>query len=229
MIGENIKNFRTKMSLTQDLLAEKLNVTRQAISKWENNKTEPDINMLYSISAVLHISVEELLCGEKIDSNNDDNVKILRIYKEVLPSLRFIGKRYNGNINFLSKWKELHGNDWFNVLSKANPYNEAYIGGKRIVNGMLEYWIGMLFLPNTKVPDEFEYVDIDFVNCATFTLYGKPLKVISFETHNLCLDELEKYSMKRYEDHWCFECFKNRYDIIDTERNIIIDYKISII
>ncbi len=224
MIGDNIKSFRLKMNLTQDELAEKLNVTRQAISKWENNKTEPDINMLYLIATTLDITIEELLCGAK-----NDHIKILNISKEDMPPLRLIGKRYNGNVNFRTKWKEWHENDWFNDLGKTNHCNESYIGAKRIVNGMLEYWIGMFSLPETEVPDGFEYADIDAVNCAVFRLYGKPLKLTSFETHNLCLDELPKYNMIRYEDHWCFECFEKIFDFIDTERNIIIDYKISII
>ena len=42
-VGENIKNIRKKNNITQEELAEKLNVTRQAVSNWENGKTEPDI------------------------------------------------------------------------------------------------------------------------------------------------------------------------------------------
>ncbi len=46
MIGKNIKRLRERNHMTQEELAEKLFVTRQAISKWENGKTEPDIETL---------------------------------------------------------------------------------------------------------------------------------------------------------------------------------------
>lgn len=51
--------------MTQDQLAEQLNVTRQAVSSWENGRTEPDIETLQKISEVLNVTVEELIYGEK--------------------------------------------------------------------------------------------------------------------------------------------------------------------
>lgn len=224
MIGENIKYFRTKMNLTQDKLAEKLNVTRQAISKWENNKGEPDLDMLSNIATVLSVTVEELLDGEC-------TVQIQAVSKETQPALRFIGKRYNGNESIYIKWKLWKDNHWFSILENLNiRYANSYIGAKRIVNGRLEYWIGMLFLPDADVPEGFEYIDIDKINLANFQLQGTAHKVASFETHNLCLDELNKNGMIRFEDHWCFECYDNKsIDYIGTDKSMTIDYKISIL
>ncbi len=65
MVGKNIAAFRTQMDMTQSELAEKLNVTRQAVSNWENGKTEPDIETLHKISDVLEITIEELIYGSK--------------------------------------------------------------------------------------------------------------------------------------------------------------------
>jgi len=64
-VGKNIKRFREEKGLTQDAMAEKLNVTRQAVSNWECGKTEPDIDMLHKISCALGVSVEEIIYGEK--------------------------------------------------------------------------------------------------------------------------------------------------------------------
>ena len=61
MVGKNIKFFREKKDITQSELADKLCVTRQAVSNWENGKTEPDIEMLNKIASVLEISIEELI------------------------------------------------------------------------------------------------------------------------------------------------------------------------
>ena len=62
-IGKNIRKYRTARSVTQHQLAEKLNVTRQAISNWETGKTQPGIDTLTALAAVFEISVEALLYG----------------------------------------------------------------------------------------------------------------------------------------------------------------------
>ena len=76
MVGKNIKFFREKKYITQSELADKLCVTRQAVSNWENGKTEPDIEMLNKIASVLEISIEELIYGFKRETKiiNTKNV-----------------------------------------------------------------------------------------------------------------------------------------------------------
>lgn len=60
-IGENIRNYRKKNDLTQEVLAERLGVTYQSISRWENGATYPDLELLPSISETLGVTVDELL------------------------------------------------------------------------------------------------------------------------------------------------------------------------
>ena len=64
------------MKLTQEELAEKLSVTRQAISNYETGKTQPDIETLNKIASILEVSVEELIYGYKRTNvvNNTTNV-----------------------------------------------------------------------------------------------------------------------------------------------------------
>ncbi len=61
MVGKNIKRFREAKKMTQDELAEKLCVTRQAVSNWERGATEPDINTLDTLAQTLEVTVEELI------------------------------------------------------------------------------------------------------------------------------------------------------------------------
>lgn len=56
-----LKNIRVKSNLTQDELAEKLSVTRQAVSRWENGDTTPNIETLKQISITFDISINTLL------------------------------------------------------------------------------------------------------------------------------------------------------------------------
>ena len=60
-LGNKILNLRKKFSMTQEQLAEKLNVTRQTISKWELNETTPDIKQACELSKLFNVSLDELL------------------------------------------------------------------------------------------------------------------------------------------------------------------------
>ena len=56
--AKNIKAARLGTKLTQDELAEKISVTRQAVSNWENGKTETDIDTLTKLAEVTNVTVE---------------------------------------------------------------------------------------------------------------------------------------------------------------------------
>ena len=60
-IGENIRSYRKKNDLTQEQLAERLGVTYQSVSRWENGTTYPDLELLPAISNELSVTVDELL------------------------------------------------------------------------------------------------------------------------------------------------------------------------
>lgn len=64
-IGLKIKQLREENDLSQDAFAEKLHVTRQAVSKWENGRGCPDIENIISISDVFRISLDELVKSDK--------------------------------------------------------------------------------------------------------------------------------------------------------------------
>ena len=59
-LGKKILELRTKENLSQEQLAEKMNVTRQTISKWELNQTTPDIKQAKELSRLFKISLDEL-------------------------------------------------------------------------------------------------------------------------------------------------------------------------
>ena len=63
-IGEQIKKYRTEMGLSQDRLAEKIFVSRQTISNWENNKNYPDVKSLLLLSCLFNVSLDMLVKGD---------------------------------------------------------------------------------------------------------------------------------------------------------------------
>ena len=71
-IGKFIAERRKKAALTQMQLAEKLGITDKAISKWERGIAMPDSSIMLQLCEILGISVNELLSGEKIQMENND-------------------------------------------------------------------------------------------------------------------------------------------------------------
>lgn len=63
-LGERIRHYRKREDLSQEALAEKLNVSRQAITKWENDNGVPDIDNLIALSRLMGVSIDELVMGE---------------------------------------------------------------------------------------------------------------------------------------------------------------------
>lgn len=64
-LGEKITALRTQYKMSQGDLAEKLNVSRQSISKWETNTSIPELDKLILLSELFHITLDELVKGEK--------------------------------------------------------------------------------------------------------------------------------------------------------------------
>ena len=69
-IGKFIAVCRKKANLTQMQLAEKLNITDRAVSKWETGKAMPDSSIMLELCDVLKITVNDLLCGEVVTMDN---------------------------------------------------------------------------------------------------------------------------------------------------------------
>ena len=112
--GEIIKKLRTDNGLTQDELAEKIYVTRTAISKWESGRGFPNIESLKAISKYFSVSLDELLSGEEIlaIAENDNKQKertlrdlifgLLDCGMALLLFLPFFGQKADGVIRSVS-------------------------------------------------------------------------------------------------------------------------------
>lgn len=60
VLGENIRRFRKKMKMTQEELADKIGVSFQAVSKWENAQSAPDISLLPLLAEVFNCRIDDL-------------------------------------------------------------------------------------------------------------------------------------------------------------------------
>ena len=87
MIGKFISACRKENGLTQMQLAEKLNITNRAVSKWETGKSMPDVSLMLDLCNILGITVNELLSGERIimedyQKRAEENLMELQAKKE---------------------------------------------------------------------------------------------------------------------------------------------------
>lgn len=63
-LGKQIKKYRSELGLSQETLADRIYVSRQTISNWENDKNYPDINSLLRLSEVFQVSIDNLIKGD---------------------------------------------------------------------------------------------------------------------------------------------------------------------
>lgn len=70
MLNDVLKNLRKKFNFTQELIAEKLGVTRQTIAKWENGETIIDIYSLQKLARLYDVSINDLLKADYDDSQD---------------------------------------------------------------------------------------------------------------------------------------------------------------
>lgn len=84
-IGDKLKNARLNKSMTQEEVAEKLFVSRQSISNWENNKTYPDIGNVIALSDLYQISLDELLKGsDNFMKHLEESTDIVKSNKKLI-------------------------------------------------------------------------------------------------------------------------------------------------
>lgn len=130
--GKTLAKLRKERKLTQQELADLLNVTNKTISKWETNTTAPDIDTLKRISQVLKVPVDVLLGNSKLtvtDSHNKHKLakkKLILLLSLLLVSLFFI---YYLIANFILNTKSyslISGDDRFtiagNITTESNQY-----------------------------------------------------------------------------------------------------------
>ena len=112
--SKQLKKYRELNGYSQEMLAEKIYVTRQTISKWENDKTYPDIHNLVALSILFEISLDELVKGDMVTMKNivakekmdrDTKGMLLFLFLELIigvPSIIIFGIK--GYIPFVILW-----------------------------------------------------------------------------------------------------------------------------
>ncbi len=159
--------------------------------------------------------------------------EIIKVFREHIPTLRFIGKRYDS----FGHWGEWWQNGWFDQLEAAMggvdkvlsvwENGGGYIGVERRGDGVpFAYYIGMLTPANTPVPDGFIHIDFEGLALGTCWIYGTEQEV---HDTSACRPALEQANMIPWQDAegctWSFEnCLCPRYTTPDEQGYVILDY-----
>lgn len=122
-IGAFLKELRKENKLTQDELADKLNVSRRTVSRWETGNNMPDIELLIILADLYDVNLREILNGERNESKmnrietetailtqeytNESNEKIKKVYH-----LLFIASGVFGTLSLVINYLELKGHFW---------------------------------------------------------------------------------------------------------------------
>lgn len=107
-VSKSIKRLRSNKKMTQDELAAILNVTRQAVSNWENEKTQPDIETITKIAEYFGVSTEEIIYGEvKSDKKFD-----LEINKDLAVDSGKTAVSFGTVLAIVISYSQLHSVGW---------------------------------------------------------------------------------------------------------------------
>ena len=129
-IGEQIKARRTELNITQQDLADRLNVSRSAISNWETNKNYPDLQIIVQISEELQVSLDKLLKGDadvvkKISKDTTESRKLRGRTKKLIAALSVLA------VMLLATWWLFFG--WSGEVNKAKQVKDLRITDNELV------------------------------------------------------------------------------------------------
>ena len=142
-LGEKIKKLRLENSWTQEQFAEMLGVSAQAVSRWENDLSMPDISMLAPIAYTFNVSCDYLL-GVDLQSKEKE---IFRIRKEAFESI--VGENPNKWVNAYSMIREglnQYPDSWilkdslvvFLAILATPKHNKNYLSAGKELNQLCE-------------------------------------------------------------------------------------------
>ena len=225
-IGQFLSNERKKAELTQKQLAEELNITFQAISRWEKGLSVPSLDILDDLSQIFNVSVDEILKGERYSARFSyekagvDVMKMDIINKkaEKFVEMDEYNPSFRGGIYDLKNYLTLeHPFIVSRVLEPGTKQRIAIEYGYieeliqdiffTLINDILATGANPIFITNTIISAQ---ENIDLVN-----------KIVS-----LCYDEAKKYDIKILKGQYSIKpkvIYPGEY-LIDSEMIGIVDY-----
>lgn len=187
-IGKFIAKCRKEKNLTQAQLAEKLNITDRAVSKWENGKSMPDSSIMLELCEILGITVNELLSGEKITMENsekkaDENLIALKkkdennIRKNVVISIIFSTTLFIGFIVCAICDIATSGNLTWSMIPMSSIIFAWIVSFPVMILGKKGFLGGLIAISIFTIP--YLYILSDLINVKAVFSIGAIMSLIS--------------------------------------------------
>jgi len=204
-IGNFIKNIREENNLTQKELADKLGVTFQAVSKWENGKNIPDIAILKQISEEFHINIDEILSGERKNIEEKRNHKLIYIVLIILA----IGLLVLGGIAIKNKQNSNY--EFKTISSKCADFK---ITGSAVYNKEK----ATIYISNVEFCGEEDNTIYKKISCNLYENYNNSKTLISSckEEKNKNLEDFLK-TVNISVDHYSSSCKDLTENVLSLE------------
>lgn len=199
--GKFISELRKEKGLTQLQLAEKLNVTDKAVSRWETGKNFPDIEIFSDLAKILDVSVSELLEGKRIEKEAlisiseehivkqiKKNKKHKKIYLIIIAVITvfamffgFFAMSYSGLFNGVMYHKiPCYSNDVLTIMNTVDGYisQDSDADGDFIINNI------NIFLDSDKTTKDMFYLSGTFENGRSFYINTQYYEVTPEKNHS---------------------------------------------
>ncbi len=158
-IGEQIQNLRIQKGLTQEMLAEKLDVSRQSVSKWELGQAIPDVDKIIRISELFEVSTDTILLrnleNDKINKNPLHLGSIYLMVKDFEKSVefyeKFLGVNVSNRCRSGNKFVEFYfDNKCISLMNEDNisGHNTSYDSVYKFVQN---YWVEDLMVEYERI------------------------------------------------------------------------------
>lgn len=185
-LGEKLKEMRNKFGLSQEQLAEIMNVSRQAITKWEADGGIPDVSNLQELSKVFGITVDYLLKEEnQLPALSMRKVLDKEKYKNKLSSYSSILKEYYAEpyeVYNLVRRKKMTKLEWIldlftcgihddlDGISDLSPYYLVKKDHLKFLVNIKDWVLEVIELPSNTNDKKFCYKKNQFINCGRLKL-----------------------------------------------------------
>lgn len=185
-LGEKLKEIRKRFGLSQEQLSEIMNVSRQAITKWETDGGIPDISNLQELSKVFGITVDYLLNDEReLPALSMRKVLDKDKYKNKISSYAMILKEYYAEpyeIYNLVRSKKMTKLEWIldlftwgvhndiDGISDLSPYYLIKKDNLKFLVNIKDWVLEVIELPSNTNDKKFSYGNNKFINCGKLKL-----------------------------------------------------------
>lgn len=176
-LANQIVEYRKKLNLTQEALAEKCDVSRQAVAKWENGASLPDITVIIKLAKLFNISLDELVLG------NETSILDVNIQRRSVDDLEGVWAEVSKGMK-----KEMTSFSYQTLFERLFPMTVdkenkvIYIKGQSIVTGVIDNRYGKEIKSLIKKVVGEEY-DLKYVEDKDYNLNSNNIDLKDVPSH----------------------------------------------